>query len=175
MPNWTANRIYIEGEPNDLREFLAAVRSEERVFDFNRIIPMPELLRRTSTGSTTIEGKKVTSWYVIREASADEPEQLREFTPEEKAVLRDIGHDNWYDWRSANWGTKWNACDPQIEDPRSIEFHFLKITFDTAWSEPEPIFRKLIAAFPRLTFDCRWRHEEDDPYPHSLTGTGGAQ
>jgi hypothetical protein len=167
MPNWTSNRLYIEGNPSDIREFLDAIRSQDQLFDFNRIIPMPELLRETATGHCFIDGKPVTSWYVGREASAGNPEEVRAFTREEECALRDIGYSNWYDWANSNWGTKWNACDPRIDDSE-IDRGYVEITFDTAWCAPEPIFRKLIRLFPKLTFDCRWRNEDDDEYPHYL-------
>ena len=62
MPNWTSSRIYIEGEPADIRAFLEAVKWEDRIFDFNRILPMPEALQGTVSGFTRIDGKEVTSW-----------------------------------------------------------------------------------------------------------------
>ena len=175
MPNWTSNRITIEGEPQDIHDFLDAVRSQEQLFDFHKIIPMPELLRKTGVGYTAIGGKTARSWYVVREATPGAPEEIRAFTPEEKAALRDIGYFNWYDWSVVNWGTKWHAFHSRIDGGDSIERGHVEITFDTAWEAPIPIFRKIIASFPKLTFDCRWRNEDDlaidvgdDPYPHML-------
>ena len=49
MPNWTANLIRIEGSSERIAEFLAFMRGgDDQIFDFNRIIPMPELLRHTA-------------------------------------------------------------------------------------------------------------------------------
>lgn len=45
--------------------------------------------------------------------------------------------NNWYDWRVENWGTKWNGYDGRISDDGST------FTFDTAWSPPLPIIKKL--------------------------------
>lgn len=181
MPNWTSNFITIKGDPQDIRAFLDAVRSEDQLFDFQKIMPMPELLRKTATGRTVIGGKSVTSWYVVREASLETPEEIRAFTPEEQTALRDIGHSNWYDWSLANWGTKWNACDPRIND-ETIKRGYIEIIFDTAWEAPVPILRKIIVDFPKLTFECRWRNEEDfgacdadndGRYPHYLAKDAG--
>lgn len=167
MPNWTLNCIKIEGEARDIREFLAAVRSQDKIFDFNRLIPMPELLKRTGTGYEIIDGKKVTSWYVVREASLESPEEVRAFTPEEEAVLRDIGYSNWYDWANANWGTKWNAGEASLEGESPIERGWAEVVFHTAWCAPEPVLRKMIAMFPGLKFTCHWS-DEGDPYLYSL-------
>ena len=50
------------------------------------------------------------------------------------------GFDNWYDWRVANWGTKWNASDTNYDGET--------IHFDTAWSVPHPIIAKIAEEFP---------------------------
>lgn len=170
MPNWTSNRIYIEGDKADIRAFLEAVKWEDELFDFNRIIPMPELVKNTGTGSRKIDGQNVDAWYIIKRQHQDFPgqkEKVRRFTPEEQAELASIGHADWYGWSVQNWGTKWNACRVEIDDS-TIERGYIEILFETAWSAPEPVFRKMIRMFPKLTFDCRWRYEDDDPYPHSL-------
>ena len=45
--------------------------------------------------------------------------------------------DNWYDWRVANWGTKWNACDSAYDEETEM------VKFDTAWSIPYQIISKI--------------------------------
>lgn len=169
MPNWTSNHIYIEGQPADIRAFLEAVKWEDQVFDFNRIIPIPDPLKHTVSGFTSIEGKAVSSWK--EDTDSDGKLVSRCFTPEEHSELEKIGFFNWYDWCCANWGTKWNASHPNIEED-TIEHGYLEIFFDTAWSPPVPVFLKLREKFPKLTFDCRWRYEDDDPFPHSLDEIG---
>lgn len=50
---------------------------------------------RTGSGHATIEGKKVTSWYVAKPAvQIGDIEETRLFTPEEEAALKDIGYGN---------------------------------------------------------------------------------
>jgi hypothetical protein len=170
MPNWTSNRICIEGDPADIRAFLEAVKWEDELFDFNRIIPMPQLLKHTGSGARDIEGTRVNSWYILKRWNADFPgqkEQVRLFTPEESAELIEIGCRDWYDWSRKNWGTKWNACHIEIDDS-TVVHGYLDIRFDTAWDAPIPVLQKMVEMFSKLTFDCRWRHEDESPYPHSL-------
>jgi hypothetical protein len=146
------------------------VKWEDELFDFNRIIPMPQLLKHTGSGARDIDGKRVKSWYILKPWNADFPgqkEQVRLFTPEEEAELIELGCRDWYDWARAKWGTKWNACQVEIEDS-SLEQGYVEITFDTAWDAPVPVLQKMVEMFPKLTFDCSWRHEGEDPYPHSL-------
>ncbi len=108
MPNWTSNRIYVEGEPADIRAFLETIKWEDKVLDFNRLIPMPDLLKRTVSGFMTIDGEKVNAW--IEDADTERNTVARCFTAEEKEQLHEIGHSSWYEWAIQHWGTKWNAA-----------------------------------------------------------------
>lgn len=52
-----------------------------------------------------------------------------------------LGKENcWYWWSVDNWGTKWNACDIGFSKGNGL-IHY---EFNTAWSEPDLIFKKLI-------------------------------
>lgn len=57
------------------------------------------------------------------------------------------GFDNWYDWRNANWGTKWNACHAEYDEESQ------NLRFDTAWSVPEPILAKIAEDNPNANID----------------------
>ena len=75
------------------------------------------------------------------------------------------GTDNWYDWRNANWGTKWNAgetyYDPEME----------QMQFDTAWSIPQPIFAKIAEDNPNKELDI-YSEEETGWFVESETKDG---
>ena len=66
-----------------------------------------------------------------------------------------------------NWGTKWNACRA-IADQSCIEYGSVEITFETAWDAPLPVLRTMVRLFPKLSFECQWRHEDESLYPHTL-------
>jgi hypothetical protein len=170
MPNWTSNRLYAEGSPEQISEFLETVKGKNGVLDFNAIIPAPELLSHTASGARNVDGKEVTEWYVIAEADHVEnrPAKVRIFTPDEEAELNNISHRSWYDWNRNNWGTKWNACDPEIEDEASKQYGYVRITYMTAWCEPLPVLQKLAVMFPHLCFIFEWRHEDESEFPHTL-------
>jgi Ferredoxin-like domain in Api92-like protein len=182
MPNWTSNKISIRGSSSDISEFLAFMRgTDDQLFDFNRIIPMPVLLRHTASGFHKFGDEEHCTWYVINpDLAFGDPEyknNQRPFTPEEKAALAAIGADSWYDWAVKNWGTKWNACRAEIneilEDDGTVE-----ISFDTAWSAPFPIFQAIAAKFDQLTFQFSWTDEHEPGVTHSMTvrcGEEGAQ
>jgi len=44
---------------------------------------------------------------------------------------------DWYSWRVQNWGTKWDGYDGRFNDDQTT------FTFDTAWSPPLPVIKKL--------------------------------
>ena len=107
MPNWCYNTLQISGKSKDLHKFVKQVKDDERVFSFEKIIPMPE---------------------------------------SEK--------DNWYNWRCANWNTKWNA-DEQDNNFSEWESENIFIDFNTAWSIPEPILLAVSKQNPKLYFEFR--------------------
>ena len=98
-----------------------------------------------------------------RNLSKQMPNRL---SPEEEAELKALSHRDWYSWSVENWGTKWNACRAEIDD--NSEYGCVEITFDTAWSAPVPVLRKMVEMYPKLSFTCEWRYEGESPYPHSL-------
>jgi hypothetical protein len=55
----------------------------------------------------------------------------------------------WYEWSCEHWGTKWNAHDFHVEIDEPERF---KCVFDTAWSPPVPIWKKMGKLFPILAF-----------------------
>jgi hypothetical protein len=171
MPNWTSNIIRVEGPEAAMREFLNHFKGDDEPFDFNRIIPMPAILRHTGSGARTFDGRTHRSWYIIDpdlpfgDPAYDANE--RPFTPEEKAALADIGHENWYDWSVANWGTKWNAVRAAIEELPG-EDGAPEIRFDTAWSAPFPVYHKIAALFRQLAFEFSWTDEDQDHITHSM-------
>ena len=61
---------------------------------------------------------------------------------------------DWYDWRDANWNTKWDVCEVEIEEEITredyTEFsfdaytkHWFKFKCWTAWAPPIPVWQKL--------------------------------
>ena len=66
------------------------------------------------------------------------------------------GADNWYDWCTRNWGTKWDVADASLVDEGDdcLEYHFL-----SAWSPPVEWLRKVSRDYPRLSFLLRYEEE----------------
>lgn len=169
MPNYCMNKIELSGKNQDIKNLLDFVGSEESVFDFNKIIPIPPSIKDTERGSVAfaseavcwyLKEKKITShlkWLLDRYNITEEelPGKIQAWQQENKVKLelgyriienRKLyqGYGDWYEWCIANWGTKWEACDPEVRENT--------IVFETAWSPATPIVEKLAKMFPQLNF-----------------------
>lgn len=60
----------------------------------------------------------------------------------------------WSDWNRDSWGTKWNGYDS------TVDLDGTRITFDTAWSHPEPVIVKLSEKFPDQEIEVQWADED---------------
>ena len=119
MPNWCNNSITITGDYDTLVQLKPVVEAGEGLLQ--AIKPMPKALWET-TSPTPQPGQ---GNYKGEQPIVD-------------------GHNNWYDWAAANWGTKW---DPEVH----LEFIDNKdgtaeITgwFDTAWGPPLEAIQTLV-------------------------------
>jgi len=135
MPNHTANILTVTGDDEAFEEMKAFVRSvdtngDETAFSLGAIVPMPNEL------VGTVSGTHIPEWQ--KEKSAE--------------MISKYGADNWYDWCNANWGTKWDAY-------QVYQWEGNKITFHTAWSPPTCVIAILSQRFPTLTFELKYTDE----------------
>lgn len=149
-------------------------------FDLNSVIPKPSCFEGSESGSTTEVG--LFALYGIKPSrrffplpDTDDPSQIwrylpRHVTTREKLLAYlgekdpktlaagriakrcndETGYYDWYEWSVANWGTKWNAYEFE-ERARGDGTYVFR--FETAWSFPEPVFRRLAEMYPALVFD----------------------
>jgi hypothetical protein len=111
-------------------------------------------------------------WNVIQPTPEEMPYytgELKEEKPEGYEawdLSTKMAHDlmfsgkDWYDWNVREWGTKWEAYDQDSTEHLDGENPSLSYSFTTAWSPPEPVFRKLGEQYPTLTFDIRSEEEQ---------------
>lgn len=69
--------------------------------------------------------------------------------------VQNYGTADWYSWSCENWGTKWNAYNCTEQDVGSFEMEF-----QTAWSAPHPVIRKLSEMFPEVAIHHKWADED---------------
>jgi hypothetical protein len=104
MPNWCNNTITISGPKDKITKLYNDAKAENGLLQ--AMVPMPKELEGTTSPAPT-EG---------------EPQPLID------------GFDNWYDWRVANWGSKWDVDMDGIE--LSEDGTTISGWFDSAWSPP---------------------------------------
>lgn len=58
---------------------------------------------------------------------------------------------DWYDWRVANWGTKWDINAGDINELYVDKTNWV-LKFDTAWGPPVELIKNIDSMFPTLHF-----------------------
>lgn len=140
MPNWCLNQLKIEGNKNRVAEFFDFIKgdtpSEDNgeilLFDFNKIFPMPLELNVASPPNTAEDKNKAAS------------------------NLAKYGFETWYEWKKANWGTKWNVGSDDTEITNEPDINNYSISFTTAWTPASGIVKKLGELFPDLEFTLHY-------------------
>ncbi|ENW4475937.1 hypothetical protein IBS66_001092, partial [Neisseria gonorrhoeae] len=94
------------------------------------------------------------------EANSEVASRFRYDEPFAKRIaenIRQYGHPNWYDWRLANWGCKWDV-NPDCTFV-TVGESGIRISCDTAWGPPEGIYRELAKRFPDVEFEAKYLEE----------------
>lgn len=95
-----------------------------------------------------IKGKKEDLDLLLEKANNEEennPLSLDKLFPTENTGKE----DGWYEWRLANWGTKWDLSDVELERLSDDE---ISVRFSTAWSPPLEAFVKISKDYPEIEF-----------------------
>lgn len=178
MPNHVKNIVRMEGItklPLFKTEYDEYEKRDVTSFDFNKIIPMPESLNMVSGSIETLAIEAVNrrlsqrrygfqQKYSQPQMSDEEYQQRIKSHEKTEEELLDLGLQyisnkvkygatSWYDWCCDNWGTKWNAYSNEQEDEDTI-------SFETAWSNPEPVMLKLSEMYPEATIEHWWADED---------------
>lgn len=140
MPNWVFNNVRIVGEErviSELRDKLA------------RPVPQREKEEESPTAP-------ISFWNIIcpPEDNWDEYFGTNGWGPEGRTGDT---YDNWYNFNNREWGTKWDACNPDFAQIQPTE---LLYTFDTAWCPPTQALEHLSSQYPQLTITNAWQEEQ---------------
>ena len=172
MPNHITNRLTIKGTPKQVLIVKEYIKDDELgigTIDFNKIEKMPEDLDVTihislqkaaeyALKDKLSENPVLAAWEREARESCQSPLEFDDNEWEQFINLlnnrRKYGAYYWYDWCIENWGTKWNAYEQP--DKRNTDD---TIYFQTAWSCPFPIIKKLSTIFPDIEFEIAWADE----------------
>ena len=126
MPNWCDNELTITGP--DVNKVLETIRSQTgedqdvRLFDFNTIIPYPQIYRDMDKRAEEYREK-------LNAIAKDDPERREklEALGAEYGVepgvswIKDGYNSGGYEWCCDNWATKWNATHVHHHPRRLIQ------------------------------------------------------
>lgn len=176
MPNWVHNNLEIIAQNGErLEEIIEEITEKEngkRVIDFNKIVQTPIYAFQGSSDEDIIQAlnayvntnsiqsdeelDKVLNdplWFKPILDPFDESKKLK-FVDMTKGEFiekyKDMDYESKitiidsYDWNTENWGTKWNAETISFQKGEN----YISIEFETPWSPPIPIFRKLEEKYP---------------------------
>ena len=163
MPNYIKNILSFDGDQDQVSRLFSAIQGENGPVDFNKLIPMPSELEIEAGSRTTAGFKKYMEFVTDNSFSTEmEPAYLAahpEIDREEWDLgkqafhnLQNFGCPTWYEWRTQNWGTKWNASSAEVSDDR--------LFFLTAWNAPKPVMEKLSGMFPTVSIHHIWADED---------------
>ena len=165
MPNWVVNKVTFDGKKKDIDALRKFVTTEENAFDFQKIYPMPESLNVTSGSDETFAIRCAKSYMTgshgptkeyVESTWQKERKTFKEWVDLGMVYIHNMeeyGAYDWYDWRWKHWGTKWNSSDATWCGDNMVEF-------DTAWSAPEEIYRRLGVLFPDVEINVDYADED---------------
>ena len=156
MPNHCHNRVTFYAHHSDSGDSEKQIAKIKQIFEdeecFTQIIPEPDWL---NTPLMSSEVKKYT--FSEPKGKVGELPQYVDGAFGKSLRFQSSGQldDRWYDWRLANWDTKWDAYDVHIvdDDPDQLE-----VEFETAWSPPEAICHQIREDYPDLSVS--WFYDE---------------
>lgn len=199
MPNWTYNEIKINSDKNTIASIKDFVKSNDREFDFNKIVPMPASLNvesgsRTDTAImvflsdklTTKPDKKKDKWKLAYEVlhnffSKDWVKELYDRLskepPKDIDKLYEEGKQYVNNYKAYGAVTWYEWCNANW----GTKWNACEVTmdepsneevtyfFDTAWCCPYPVIAELSRLYPNVKIEHTFRNE--DGYENIYTDT----
>ena len=170
MPNHTANNFTVTGPKADVLRFVAQIKGTDSEIDFNKVLPIPDELRGTSSPSRIMTQEEIDQIWAEWNKRKDEG-KLSSFEMErpmglgitqakyDEFILK-YGYADWYDWSIFNWGTKWNAYDVTEWSINECSEYTTSATiyYETAWSPATALWLNVSKEYPK----CEFYHEFAD-------------
>jgi len=154
MPNHCYNRVTVYGSGDDTDETRAQIAKIKSIFEDEAIFP--QFIPEPDWPNTPITESTKSTWLRDKVGEVGEL-PVKEEDPWLRYVFKSTGitDQRWYDWRLANWDTKWDAYDVSIldDDPDQLE-----VTFNTAWCPPDAICHAMREQYPDLSVS--WFYDE---------------
>jgi len=167
MPNHVQNILTVVGPTLHLTGMLNHIKGEREVIAFSKIIPMPEELKGTRSPAkivTDAEYKKIQYEKNFKENPHPMMDDKGAITKKmSKDWIERFGADNWYDWTTSHWGTKWGSYSSELEVSEMKDrpgFSMGVIHFQTAWSSGALGVAALAEQYPTIEFYLKYADED---------------
>jgi hypothetical protein len=82
--------------------------------------------------------------------------ETAEYQTKVAKAIAETGHKDWYDWRCAKWGVKWDAHELNVVDNSNAH---IEVSFETAWCPPDAWLAAMREAYPELEFWLFFRED----------------
>ena len=159
MPNWCWNYLTISGSKEELKRFQEFAKEGKELIKTTKFVPYPK--EKFELEKAWENNKKLQDRY------SDKGDYW--FNKGENKT-------NGYWWCVKNWGTKWGiyraSLDRDIHEDGTNNYT-MEYSFDSAWSPPEGVVKKMGEMFPRLYFNLTYE-ESGMGFKGELTIENGA-
>jgi len=139
-PNNCYNELKISGPKTILKEFVEFAKENDCELSANKFIPYP------STWAAMDKDCPVNKLGIDHYSQEYKDELIR--YKEKWGTDKDGFNSGGYEWRLQNWNTKWGMYEISVNiKPLSVLY-----VFDSAWSPPTTVIKKMAEVFPKLRF-----------------------
>ena len=186
MPNWCYNEIRAKCSEEEAKQIMEEIKGPNGDVDYNSIIPMPITLPNYTVDETflleclaafcTIQNvpwpemsmvkdpfmKEIYSRYIDKKYVVSRQQHDIMYLIGQLVYynLTTNGYLTWYDWHWNNWGVKWNASNPEVDQYDGD----LIISFDSPWWTPNRVLEQLSKKHPDVEFKVDLSGEIDREY-----------
>jgi len=143
-----------DGSTADFEAFLKLLQKNDNKFTISMYYPTPEVFEGVSSGFARVEkpdgsDEHVEVWRTVEGKVVAIPQD------ELVTWLDEHGCSNGHDWRTNNWGSKWDVEAPfdlrQWNPRQPFEFEF-----ESAWGPPRNAILKLSELFPSFAISLEY-------------------
>ena len=151
MPNWVFNTLSVTGNQLELDKFQEFISAP-----YETRHPITEYNHETKKWEIVKQDKQMCKGaFLFWNIKSPEPEILDSYYGSNDVGNKDPNH--WYSWNLANWGTKWEASDSEIERSEGFDLY----RFNTAWAQPSlDLISEMSDKFPTLNFHLEYEEEQ---------------
>ena len=188
MPNHLMSKIHFSGDQSRIDELLESIKGDETLFDFNRVIPMPESLNIEASSRTDSGLRAYRDFITMYTMDGTIEKDLLNIPKEKEGIFlktrpdikldewnlgrtafqneQKYGSKSWFEFHIQQWGSKWNSYNSEMAEDNTIEFC-------TAWTNVKPVVIALSQKFPDIEMKYQWADEDIGLNMGDVTFKGG--